>query len=346
MYRYTDKFVTVESVTSGHPDKVCDQMSDAILDAYLAQDPNSRVAIETFGAHGTLMIGGEVTSTGVIDAGKIAQAKYEEIGYTDKLEIITRIEQQSPDIAMGVDTGGAGDQGIMYGYACDETPEALPLPIVLVQRLAYNLELLRRANPEVLGPDGKTQLCFDKGKLTTVLVSTQHAENAEIEKVRTMVRDGLITPTLREYLTPETIILINPTGRFVHGGFVADTGLTGRKIMVDTYCGLVPHGGGAFSGKDATKVDRSAAYFCRYVAKKVIEAGFAKECLISVAYAIGQAEPLMIHAECDDSADQKTVDKFVSGFDFKPRAIIETLNLKRPMYSGLAAYGHFGRTEF
>ncbi len=340
---------TVESVTASHPDKMCDQISDAILDAYLAQDPNARVAMETFGAHNLLVIGGEVASSAEVDAAEIARKIYhDEIGYTEPLSIVTNIIQQSPDIAQGVDLGGAGDQGIMYGYATNETPEFLPKGVVLAHRLAQKLEELGRSDSACawLRPRGKahakTQVTVKNGKVIFALVSCQHSAEVSQPEIKATLVEKLFQPVLGDISGVE--ILVNPTGKFVIGGFVADTGLTGRKIMVDTYGGLIPHGGGAFSGKDPTKVDRSAAYMARFVAKNIVANGLAKECLISVAYAIGRAEPLMIHAETED---RKDLGKWAEEhFDFRPKAIIERLNLRRPIYQKTAAYGHFGKPGF
>ncbi len=335
---------TVESVTEGHPDKVCDQIADAILDAYLSRDPASRVAIEAFGSHGALMLGGEVSSTAEVDPAQIALRVYREIGYQDDLEVFTNIEEQSPDIARGVDTGGAGDQGIMYGYATGETPEFLPMPVVLAHRLAWGLTNLRRNHPEFswLRPDGKTQVTMDGGRVTTVLVSAQHREDMAQAEMRKLIVQHLIGPTIGE--TADVKVLFNPTGAFVRGGFSADTGLTGRKLMVDTYGGLIPHGGGAFSGKDPTKVDRSGAYMARFAAKNLVANGIAKNCLVSVAYAIGKEEPVMLRAVSGEGKDVS--DYLKTHFDFRPRAIMERLSLRRPIYRQSAAYGHFGRDEF
>jgi S-adenosylmethionine synthetase len=330
---------TTESVTSGHPDKVCDQISDAILDACLAQDPKSRVAVETFGSHGTLMLGGEVTTSAKVDYKKIAADVYRSIGYKEKLDIIERITKQSPDIAMGVDKDGAGDQGIMYGYATDETEEMLPLGVVLAHALARRLEKLRR--DETLAwvrPDGKTQVTIDHGKVITALTSTQHDKKISQEQIRKDLIKHLFTPVLGSVRNIE--ILVNPTGKFVIGGFAGDAGLTGRKIMVDTYGGLMPHGGGAFSGKDATKVDRSAAYMCRFVAKNLVANGYGKKAIVSVAYAIGRAEPVMVEAYND--AGKNLTDIVTKHFDFRPKAIIERLDLRKPIFRETAAYGHFG----
>lgn len=332
---------TVESVTAGHPDKVCDQISDAILDAYLEQDPSSRVAMETFGAHGLLVIGGEVTSHGTVDHEALARSVYRDIGYEDELHVMTNVVAQSPDIAQGVDTGGAGDQGIMYGYACDETSELLPRALVLTHALARGLEDLRRTDSACswLRPDGKTQVTVQNGKVSALLVSTQHDPSVSQEEIRRVLIEKLFAPAVGDLSDIE--VLTNPTGAFVLGGFAADTGLTGRKIMVDTYGGLAPHGGGAFSGKDPTKVDRSAAYFCRYVARQAVTDGLAKQCLASVAYAIGRAEPLMVEVENEQGESLAPWAK--ERFDFRPAAMIERLGLRRPLYRQTAAYGHFGR---
>ena len=330
---------TTESVTSGHPDKVCDQISDAILDACLEQDPKSRVAVETFGSHGTLMIGGEVTTNAKVDMTKIAADVYKSIGYTEKLKILNTVAKQSQNIAQGVDTGGAGDQGIMYGYATNETKEMLPLGVVLSHALARRLEKLRREETlPWIKPDGKTQVTIEKGKVLTALTSTQHAKNVSQEEIRKELIKHLFTPVLGSVKGVE--ILVNPTGKFEVGGFAADAGLTGRKIMVDTYGGLLPHGGGAFSGKDATKVDRSAAYMCRYVAKNLVANGYGKKVLVSVAYAIGRVEPVMVEAFNDKGKDLSKV--VAKHFNFRPQAIIEHLGLRRPIFRETAAYGHFG----
>lgn len=337
------KTYTVESVTSGHPDKVCDQISDAILDECLRQDPTSRVAVETFGGHGTLIIGGEITTNASVNFEEITRRVYRDIGYEQELEIITRVVKQSPDIAQGVNTGGAGDQGIMYGFATDENPEFMPEAVVKVHKLAEGLENLRKNDPAFswLKPDGKTQITVEDGKIKTVLVSTQHDENIAQEEIKKLLTEHLIAPIVGDITGVE--ILVNPTGRFVQGGFEGDTGLTGRKIMVDTYCGLVPHGGGAFSGKDATKVDRSAAYMARHAAKNLVAKGLAKECLVSVAYAIGKAEPLMVEAVNEKGEDLSEEAKKM--FDFRPQEIIRHLGLCHPIYRQTAAYGHFGKKD-
>ena len=334
------KTYTVESVTSGHPDKMCDQISDAVLDACLSQDRKSRVAIECLGAHGLLVVGGEVTTNAIFNAASIARKVYKQAGYNGKLKIITDIIQQSQDISQGVDTGGAGDQGIMYGYATDETPEYLPLGVVLVHKLAQGLENLRKEKEiNWLRPDGKTQVTMQNGQIETVLVSCQHDEQVKQKEIKQTLIKKLIKPIIGNLSGIQ--VLVNPTGKFVTGGFEADTGLTGRKIMVDTYGGLIPHGGGCFSGKDPTKVDRSGAYMARFVAKNVVANGLAKKCLVSVSYAIGKAEPLMVEAVGENG---KNLSNYVKKkFDFRPRAIIERLDLLRPIYRQTATYGHFGK---
>lgn len=333
------KTYTVESVTSGHPDKVCDQISDAILDECLRQDAKSRVAVETFGSHGLLIVGGEVTTKATFDAKKIAEKVYRNIGYKDNLKIVTKIVKQSPDIAQGVDRGGAGDQGIMYGYATNETPEFMPKGVVLVHKLTKGLERLRRQKKiSWLLPDGKAQVTFVGGRLKTVVVSCQHKKKVDIGEIRQTISKKLIRPLIDGL--GGVNILVNPTGRFELGGFMADTGLTGRKIMVDSYGGLVPHGGGCFSGKDPTKVDRSGAYMARFAAKNAVAKGLAEKCLVSVAYAIGKAEPLMIRA-IDEKG--KNIPWIIKNFDFRPLSIIERLNLRNPIYLATAAYGHFGK---
>jgi S-adenosylmethionine synthetase len=340
---YKPKVYTVESVTSGHPDKVCDQISDAILDACLEQDPMSRVGAEAFGSYGLLVVGGEITTKAEVDFEGIAREVYREIGHTNEIKVITNIVKQSPDIAQGVNTGGAGDQGIMYGYATDETPEFMPKGVSTVHKLTQGLENLRKSGEiEWLKPDGKAQITIANDEIKTVLVSTQHDESVSQEKIREDLIEKLIKPVVGDISGVE--ILINPTGKFVKGGFEADAGLTGRKIMVDTYGGLIPHGGGCFSGKDPTKVDRSAAYMARFVAKNIVAGGHAKICLVSVSYAIGRAEPLMVEAinEKGESLSGIVTEKY----DFKPLSIIEKLDLRRPIYKKTAAYGHFGRVGF
>jgi len=332
---------SVESVTSGHPDKVCDQVSDAVLDACLRQDPRSRVAVECFGAAGLFVVGGEVTTSAVVDYEAIARATIRAIGYAEPARIIVSVVSQSPDIALGVDTGGAGDQGIMYGYATNETPEFLQRGVVMAHALTRGLEALRRDGGVLwLRPDGKGQVTVENGEVRTVLVSTQHAADVGQDEIRRTIVDRLVRPL---GLRDDIEILVNPTGSFVRGGFDADTGLTGRKIMVDTYGGFIPHGGGAFSGKDSTKVDRSAAYMSRFVAKNIVARGDANECLVSVAYAIGRAEPLMVSARDENGRD---ISELARSFDFRPAAIIERLRLREPVFQGTASYGHFGKPGF
>lgn len=328
---------TVESVTSGHPDKICDQISDAILDVCLKDDPKSRVAIETLGAHGLLVIGGEVTTRSNFIAQKIAKKLYRDIGYQDSLKVITQIVKQSPDIAQGVDTGGAGDQGIMYGYATHETNEFLPEGVVLVHKLTRGLEKLRKKGKvKWLKPDGKAQITYKNNKIETILISCQHNSSVSQREIKDTLIKKLISPLVKNIKKIQ--ILVNPTGKFIIGGFAGDSGLTGRKIMVDTYGGLIPHGGGCFSGKDPTKVDRSGAYMARFVAKNIVAHGFAKSCLVSVAYAIGKAEPVMVEAINEKGKKIRSLLKY---FDFRPLAIIERLNLRRPIYLQTATYGHF-----
>ena len=340
--QYNFKTYTVESVTSGHPDKICDQISDAILDACLEQDKMSRVAAETFGNHGLLVLGGEITTKAEFDPAAVAKKVYNDIGYDKELKIISGIIKQSSDISQGVDTGGAGDQGIMYGFAVDETKEFLPRALVQVHALAKGLEDLRKQGTiKWLKPDGKTQITMQEGRAKTVLVSTQHAESVGQEEIKQVLIERLIKPIMGDIEGVE--ILVNPTGRFVIGadGFEADAGLTGRKIMVDTYGGLAPHGGGCFSGKDPTKVDRSGAYMARFAAKNAVAAGMARQCLVSVAYAIGKVEPLMVEAV--NEKGESIASWIKEKFDFRPQAIIERLDLRRPIYRQTAAYGHFGR---
>lgn len=320
---FIPKVYTVESVTIGHPDKVCDQISDAILEALIAQDPDSRVAVETFGSHGLLVIGGEVTTKAKVDYAKIARAKYKEIGYDDEIVVLVHITEQSPDIAQGVDTGGAGDQGIMYGFATDETSELLPRGLVFARRLTDKLTELRRSG-EVswLRPDGKSQVTIEDGKATVVLVSCQHTEDVSQDEIRKTIIEKVIFASIpEEFRSPTLEILTNPTGKFVIGGFAADTGLTGRKLGVDSYGGIIPHGGGATAGKDMTKVDRSAALKARQVAVQIIESRKAKgesgiECLVSVAYAIGKAEPVMLTARNEKGED---VSGLLADVSFLPR---------------------------
>ncbi|MBI4394734.1 MAG: methionine adenosyltransferase [Candidatus Omnitrophica bacterium] len=353
---------TSESVGEGHPDKLCDQVSDAVLDAYLAQDPKARVACEALVSRNNLVIAGEITAQAKVDVAQVARETIKEIGYDDlaygfdykTCKIDTYIHQQSPDIAMGVDKGGAGDQGMMFGYATDETPELMPLPIMLAHQLVYELSKLRKSGKiKYLRPDAKSQVTveYDNGKPTriaAIVVSTQHDGSVKLETIEKDMRSILITKVIpSQYIDKTTKIFINPTGRFEVGGPLGDTGLTGRKIIVDTYGGVGAHGGGAFSGKDPSKVDRSASYFARYVAKNVVAANLASRCEIQVAYAIGVPEPVSIMINTFGSgevSDEQIVTGIRKVFDFTPLGIIKRLNLRRPIYRQTAAYGHFGRS--
>jgi len=355
---------TSESVTEGHPDKIADQISDAVLDAILAQDPTGRVACETLLTTGLVVVAGEITTSCYVDIPGVARETIKQVGYTrakfgfdhETCAIIAAIDKQSPDIAMGVDNLGAGDQGLMFGYACRETPELMPLPIMLAHRLVQRLAAVRRSG-EVgyLRPDGKSQVSvrYVDGKpvgVETVVISTQHGPEATIERIREDVLEHVIRPTIPPALIdPKKITYhINPTGRFVTGGPMGDTGLTGRKIIVDTYGGSCPHGGGAFSGKDPTKVDRSACYMARHVAKNIVAAGLAERAQVQVAYAIGVADPVSIMVETfgTGTVPPARLEQMIRRhFDFTPAGIIKYLNLRRPIYRKTAAYGHFGRSE-
>jgi S-adenosylmethionine synthetase len=331
---------TVESVSPGHPDKLCDQISDAILDAYLAQDPHSRVAVEVMGAHGTFYIAGEITSRGEVDPRKIARKIYRQAGYHDRVQVIVNLVQQSPDIAKGVNTGGAGDQGIMYGYATNETDVFMPKGVMLAHQLTRSLKDLReKAKVPWLKPDAKSQVTLVNGRVSTMLISTQHHQSVTQAEIQQTIKKLVMRPLLDS--DTRVKLLVNPTGSFVEGGIHADTGLTGRKIMVDSYGGLIPHGGGAYSGKDATKVDRSGAYMVRFVAKSLVTQGMCNKCLVSVAYAIGQAKPVMVTAIDEQGRD--LTKPALKQFDFRPQAIIERLGLRRPIFLPTATFGHYGK---
>ena len=366
---------TSESVTEGHPDKICDQISDAVLDAILEKDPNARVACETTACTGLIHVMGEITTSCYVDIPKVAREVVREIGYDrgkfgfdcDTCGIITSIDEQSGDIAMGVDkaleskegsedlTGGAGDQGMMFGYACDETPELMPLAISLSHRLAKQLTAIRKAGVvNYLRPDGKTQVTVEYDgdrpvRVDAVVVSTQHSPEVTLEQIRSDMVELVIKPIIPEEMLDEnTKYYVNPTGRFFKGGPAADSGLTGRKIIVDTYGGSAPHGGGAFSGKDPTKVDRSAAYAARWVAKNIVAAGLARKCQVQLAYAIGVAHPVSVMVETFGTgkvSDERLEQAVRKVFDLRPSAIIRDLDLRKPIYRQLAAYGHMGRED-
>ena len=353
---------TSESVTEGHPDKIADQISDGILDAILAQDSIARVACETLVTTGLVVVAGEITTSSTIDTQRIVRQVITDVGYTrakygfdaETCAVLSSIHEQSRDIGQGVDTGGAGDQGMMFGYACSETPELMPLPIMLAHKLTRGLSDLRRAGTSYLRPDGKSQVTVEYDgdtpvRVDAVVVSTQHAAEVDNETLRRDLTEKLIKATIpANMMDGNTKVFINPTGRFVVGGPHGDAGVTGRKIIVDTYGGAAPHGGGAFSGKDPTKVDRSAAYVARYVAKNLVAAGLATKVLVQLAYAIGVAEPVSVLV--DTSGTGKTTDDKLSElvrqhFDLTPKGIISGLDLRRPIYRKTAAFGHFGRSE-
>lgn len=372
------RLFTSESVTEGHPDKVADQISDAILDAILAQDPQARVACETAVNTGLVLVFGEVTTSAYVDIQKIVRNTVREIGYrdgkfgfdADSIAVLVSLDEQSPDIAQGVDdaietreTGevdnkliGAGDQGIMFGYATDETPELMPMPIALSHRLSRRLAEVRKSGElNYLGPDGKTQVTIEYDdnnqpqRIDTIVISTQHTEGIELDQIRQDVIKHVVEPTMPDnWLDENTRYFINPTGKFVSGGPEADSGLTGRKIIVDTYGGSAHHGGGAFSGKDATKVDRSASYAARYIAKNLVAAGLARKVEIQLAYAIGVAEPVSIAIDTfgtSDLSENELVGLVRDNFDLTPNGIIDMLSLRQPIFSKTAAYGHFGRDD-
>ena len=370
MHRKGAYYFTSESVTEGHPDKVCDQISDAVLDCVMTDDPMGRVACETFVSRGMVIVGGEITTKTFVDVDQLVRQVVHEIGYDDpkygfdsrSCAVLSAIGRQSPDIAQGVDTGGAGDQGIMFGYATRETNDLMPLPIVLAHRLCQKLAEVRRAGTlPYLGPDGKSQVTIEyldglPVRAKTVVLSTQHTEDILdktgkhiTEKARNEIIDAIIRPMLgKRLIDDKTKFLINPTGKFVVGGPASDTGVTGRKIIVDTYGGRAPHGGGAFSGKDPTKVDRSACYMARYIAKNIVAAGAAEECTVQLAYAIGVAEPVGVYFDTHGtgSVDEARIEAAVRKlFKLTPKGIIESLKLRRPIYRKTAAYGHFGRPE-
>ena len=368
------QFFTSESVTEGHPDKICDQISDAVLEAILAQDPDARVACETCCTTGMVMIMGEISTSCYVDIPSIARNVVLEIGYDrakygfdgTTCSVLTSIDEQSKDIALGVDhsletkeggeeNNGAGDQGMMFGYACDETPEYMPMPISLAHRLARRLTEVRKDGTlDYLRPDGKTQVTVEyendrPKRVDTIVISTQHSDTVSLDTIREDLKKHVIDVIVdADMMDAETKVYINPTGRFVIGGPQGDSGLTGRKIIVDTYGGMARHGGGAFSGKDPTKVDRSAAYAARYVAKNIVAAGLARKCEIQLAYAIGVAQPVSVLADTFGTGvlpDEEIAEIVRKEFDLRPTAIIRTLELRKPIYRNLAAYGHFGRDD-
>jgi S-adenosylmethionine synthetase len=354
---------TSESVTEGHPDKMADQISDAVLDAVLAEDPTGRVACEVLVTTGICVVSGEITTKTYVDVPKLARQVIADIGYTDAdmgfdaktCGVLNTIQSQSPDIAMGVDTGGAGDQGLMFGFACNETPELMPLPVMLAHKLVRQLSEVRRAGTlKFLRPDGKSQVSVEyidgkPARIDAVVVSTQHDDDVSTETLRAEVRKHIIDPILpKNMIDANTKFHINPTGRFVIGGPHGDTGLTGRKIIVDTYGGMGRHGGGAFSGKDPTKVDRSACYMARYVAKNIVASGLADRCEVQLAYAIGVAEPVSVMVDTFGTGKvpaERLVELIRANFSLTPKGMIDSLKLRRPIYRVTAAFGHFGRTE-
>ena len=364
------KFITSESVAPGHPDKVCDQISDAVLDEVLKKDPKGRVACETYVTMGLIIVGGEITTSAFVDVHKLVRDVLKDIGYTHPkygfdyhtCAILNAIHTQSPDIAQGVDQGGAGDQGLMIGYACDETPELMPLPIMLAHKLARQItEVREKGILNYLGPDGKSQITVeyenDKPKrVENAVLACQHTDeilDKTGEKITKKSREEIINaialPILKNWTDKQTKFFVNETGKFVVGGPQSDTGMTGRKIVVDTYGGTVPHGGGAFSGKDSTKVDRSGAYMARYIAKNIVAAGLARRCLIQIAYVIGVAEPISIMIETFGTgkiAEEKIIRTVKDSFNLTPQGIIQTLGLRRPIFRQTACFGHFGQTIF
>ncbi|KKR20145.1 MAG: Methionine adenosyltransferase [Parcubacteria group bacterium GW2011_GWE2_39_37] len=363
------RLITSESVTEGHPDKICDQISDGIYDEMLKNDPDSRSAVECFCTTGLVMVGGEVTTKSYVNIDKVVRDVLRDIGYDkqeygfccDDVGVIVTLHEQSPDISQGVTEGsgefkeqGAGDQGLMFGYATNETEELMPLPIVLAHKLTEKLARVRKDGIlPYLRPDGKSQVTvqYEDGvakRIETVVIAAHHSENVTTKKLRADIREWVIEPVLNHLVDNKTNIYINATGQFIIGGPPADTGLTGRKIIVDTYGGAIPHGGGAFSGKDSTKVDRSAAYMARYVAKNVVAAGLADRCQIQVAYAIGVAKPVGLYVDTFGTgkiSEEKILELINKHFDFSPKEIIKTLDLKKPVFRKTAAYGHFGRSD-
>ncbi len=360
-------FFTSESVSEGHPDKVSDAISDGVLDAILTQDPDARVACETFVTTGLVLVGGEITTTAYVDIQEIARETVKNIGYTEaeykfdseSCSVLNAIHAQSPDIAMGVDTGGAGDQGIMFGYACDQTPELMPMPIVYAHKLVKKLADIRKRNKKLmpyLRPDSKSQVTveYDENnkplRIDTVVISTQHDGNVSQKKIKTDVIKNVIEKVIpKKLLDKNTKYHVNPTGRFEIGGPHGDSGLTGRKIIVDTYGGWAPHGGGAFSGKDPSKVDRSATYAARHIAKNIVGAKLAKECLVQLAYAIGVVDPVSIYVDTKGTgviSDSEIANMIKKEVDLTPKGIIDRLKLKAPIYQKTSSYGHFGRKEF
>lgn len=357
---------TSESVSEGHPDKVCDAISDGVLDAIYKQDPNARVACETFVTTGLVLVGGEITTEAYIEVPDIVRETVKKIGYTsadykfdsESCSVLNAIHSQSPDIAMGVDKGGAGDQGIMFGYACDQTPELMPMPIMYAHKLVKKLADIRKKNNKImpyLRPDAKSQVTIEYDdnnnpvRVDTVVISTQHDADAKQKIIKEDVIENVIKSVIpKKYLDKKTKYFVNPTGRFEIGGPHGDSGLTGRKIIVDTYGGWAPHGGGAFSGKDPSKVDRSATYAARHIAKNVVAAKLAKECLVQVAYAIGVAKPVSVFVNTNGTGvipDKEIAKIIMKEVDLTPRGIIERLQLRRPIYQQTSAYGHFGRSE-
>lgn len=357
---------TSESVSEGHPDKICDAISDGILDAIYTKDPNARVACETFVTTGLVLVGGEISTDTYIEVPDVVRATIKKIGYTsaeyrfdaESCSVLNAIHSQSPDIAMGVDTGGAGDQGIMFGYACDQTPELMPMPIMYAHKLVKRLADIRKGDNgfmPYLRPDAKSQVTieYDNDKnpvrIDTLVISTQHDADATQKRIKEDVIENVINKVIpEELIDAKTKYYVNPTGRFEIGGPHGDSGLTGRKIIVDTYGGWAPHGGGSFSGKDPSKVDRSATYAARHIAKNIVAVGLAKECLVQLAYAIGVAEPVSIYVDTKGTGvipDFEISKMVTEGIDLTPKGIIERLKLRRPIYQKTSAYGHFGRTE-